>query len=502
MSLADRLAAAGLTLVVAAGHATVPWAADAQPVRVGSKKFTESVILGEALVHLCREAGVSAVHQRELGGTRILWSALLAGEIDVYPEYTGTLREEILAGDDLTDDEALRAALAETGVGMSASLGFNDTYALGMARERAAELRVETISQLRSHPGLRLGFSNELMDRADGWPSLRQRYALPHADVRGIDHDLALRGLAAGHLDVTDLYSTDAEIRHHDLLVLRDDLGHFPRYDAVLVWRLDLPSRHPGANPAMRRLEGRISEADMIGMNAAARIDRVPETEVAARFVSERLGLRATARGETVGRRLARHGREHLALTGVSLGAAVLVAVPVGVLAARRRRVGQAMLAVVGILQTIPSLALLVGLIPLLGIGAPPAIAALFLYSLLPIVRNTHAGLTGIAPGLRESADALGLEPWTKLLRVELPLALPSILAGVQTSAVINVGTATLGALVGAGGYGQPILTGIRLDDTGLILQGAVPAAVLAIAAQGLFAGIERLAVPRGLRGS
>jgi osmoprotectant transport system permease protein len=157
-------------------------------------------------------------------------------------------------------------------------------------------------------------------------------------------------------------------------------------------------------------------------------------------------------------------------------------------------------LAAVGVLQTLPSLALLVLMIPLLGIGARPAIAALFLYGLLPVVRNTYAGLTGIAGELQEAAEALGVSPLTRLWRIELPLASPSILAGIQTSAVICVGTATLGALVGAGGFGQPILTGIRLDNVGLLLEGAVPAALLALLVQALFEWSGRLLIPRGLR--
>jgi osmoprotectant transport system permease protein len=157
-------------------------------------------------------------------------------------------------------------------------------------------------------------------------------------------------------------------------------------------------------------------------------------------------------------------------------------------------------LAIVGIVQTIPSLALLVFLIPFLGIGGLPAMVALFLYSLLPIVRNTYAGLHDIPIQIRESAEALGLRAAARLRLVELPMAARAILAGIKTSAVINVGTATLGALIGAGGYGQPILTGIRLDDLGLILEGAVPAAVLALLVQGLFELAERWLVPRGLR--
>ena len=154
----------------------------------------------------------------------------------------------------------------------------------------------------------------------------------------------------------------------------------------------------------------------------------------------------------------------------------------------------------VGIIQTLPSLALLVFMIPLLGLGSPPAVAALFLYSLLPIVRNTYTGLHDIPNSVRESADALGLTAAARLRLVELPMSARAILAGIKTSAVINVGTATIGAIIGAGGYGQPILTGLELRNTSLILQGAVPAALLALLVQGLFELAERWLVPKGLR--
>jgi osmoprotectant transport system permease protein len=184
--------------------------------------------------------------------------------------------------------------------------------------------------------------------------------------------------------------------------------------------------------------------------------------------------------------------REHLQLVAVSLLAAIVVSIPLGILAAKVPAVGSLVLNVVGIVQTIPPLVLLVLMVPLLGIGAPPAIAAMFLYSLLPIVRNTCAGLQGISPSLQESAAVLGLPPGARLRLIELPLAARSILAGIKTSAVINVGAATLAALIGAGGLGQPIITGIRLDNLGLILEGAIPAALLAIVVQALFDTIER----------
>jgi len=488
------------SLALAAALALAAGAGAGEPVRVGSKAFAESVVLGELAAQLAEAAGAPATHRRSLGGTRVLWEALRRGDVDLYPDYTGTLAREILSADAPMDEAALRAALAAQGVAITRSLGFEDKYALGVRRDVAARLGLSRISDLASRPELRLGFTNEFMDRADGWPALRARYRLPHRNVRGLDHDLAYRALGEGAIDVTDVYTTDPEIRRLDLVLLEDDRGAFPEYHAVFVHREDLARRAPAALEAVRRLEGRIAPAEMIAMNARAQLERAPPEEVAAGFLETALGVSPRFSVETAPARVLRRTGEHLALVVTALVAAIAAAVPLGVLAARRRRAGRAILGAAGVVQTVPSLALLVFMIPLLGIGAGPAIAALFLYGLLPIVRNTHAGLTGIAPELRESAEALGLPSGARLRLIELPLAAPSILAGVKTSAVITVGTATLGALVGAGGYGQPILTGIRLASVPLILEGAIPAALLALAVEGVFDLAERVLVPRGLR--
>jgi osmoprotectant transport system permease protein len=474
----------------------------ADEITIGSKAFPESLVLGEMVAQLARQAGATADHGRTkgLGGTQVLWGALTQGTIDVYPEYTGTIAEEILAGQGLKGDDALRTALAARGVRMSRPLGFNNTYALGMKESAAAALGITAISDLRRHPDLKFAFSNEFLKRGDGWPGLRDRYGLPQRDVRGMQHELAYRALADGAVQVTELYSTDAEIRQHGLRVLRDDLGYFPPYQAVLLYRAELEERAPAAVAAFRRLEGAVSEPDMVALNARVKLEGVSPGQAAADFLAERLGTVAETGDEGFWGRLRRHTIEHLFLVGVSLAAAVAVAVPLGVLAARRPGLGQVLLATAGVLQTIPSLALLVFLIPLLKTGPAPAVAALFLYSLLPILRNTYAGLQDIPLPLRESAAALGLSPWAQLRLVELPLASRSILAGIKTAAVINVGTATLGGFIGAGGYGQPIFTGIPLNNLGLVLEGAVPAALLALAVQGGFELAERFLVPRGLR--
>ncbi|MBZ0267986.1 amino acid ABC transporter permease, partial [bacterium] len=323
-------------------------------VVVASKKFTESVVLGELLTVLAGTVDARAEHRRELGGTRIVWNALLRGEIDAYVEYTGTLRQEIFSGEDLPTAEALREALAAHGLVASRPLGFNNTYALGMLKARAAELGVTKISDLVDHPELSLAFTNEFLDRGDGWPALQRAYGLPHGNVRGIDHDLAYRALEAGSIDAMDMYSTDAEIGYYDLETLRDDREHFPEYEAIILWREDLAERDPGIVAAFRLLEGELDEDAMVALNARVKIDRVPERIVAADFVRDRLELdvgafRAAPHGD-----FPRRTREHLALVGVSLAAAVLVSIPLGIVAAKRDRLGQVILGVTGVIQTIP----------------------------------------------------------------------------------------------------------------------------------------------------
>jgi osmoprotectant transport system permease protein len=479
--------------------------APAAGVTIASKQDAETTLLAEMGTQLCRGVGVAARHNQGLGGTPVVWQAILAGEVDAYPEYTGTIALQILHDPTLTDDAALRAALAPLGVGMSRPLGFANNYALGMRADRAAELGIRSISDLRRHPTLRMRFSSEFMGRADGWPGLRQRYGMPHTDVAGMDHQLAYRGLTAGDVDVTDLYTTDAEIRTRNLAVLADDRSFFPTYQAVFVYRLDLEHRAPAAVAALRRLEGKLAQPAMIGLNERAKRGEEP-SQVAASFLNS-LGFAETSGADTRLGRFARQTREHLLMVVASLAAAVTVAVPLGIVAARRPLLGQAVMGLAGVIQTIPSLALLALLIPLLAVttvlpstGILPAMIALFLYGLLPILRNTVTGLRGIPPTLLESADGMGLPARTRLWRVELPLAAPAILAGVRTAAVIAVGTATLGALIGAGGYGQSITQGVQLNDARRILEGAVPAALLALAVDGVFALLERVLVPKGLR--
>ncbi len=470
-----------------------------KPVTVGSKIFTESVIIADITAQLAGLEYTNVVNRREIGGTRVVWNSLLRGDIDVYPEYTGTIKEEIFASGNMTDRQ-MRDSLKKLNILVSGSLGFNDTYAIGMKKSLAEKLGISSISDLKKYPDLKFGFSNEFMDRKDGWPGLSRAYDLPQKNVTGLDHDLAYRGIDDGSIDVVDLYSTDAEIKYYHLKILKDDLHYFPEYNAVLLYRKELLKTAPGAVKSFLRLQGAVPESAMIGMNAKAKIEKIPEQKIAADFIKQKFGAETEFKKETLFSRLLKNTRDHLFMVIISLAGAIIVSIPLGIFARQNKKASGIILGTVGVIQTIPSLALLVFMIPLIGIGSWPAIIALFLYSLLPIVRNTYSGLEGIPAHIKESAEVLGLPAGARLRLIELPIASRSILAGIKTSAVINVGTATLGALIGAGGYGQPILTGIRLDNVSLILQGAVPAAVLALLVQWLFDLVELFIVPKGIR--
>jgi osmoprotectant transport system permease protein len=501
--IAGCLLAVVVTGLVAVGVAP---ASATETLHVGSKRFTESYVLGEILTRTAAATGTPAQHLQGLGNTAIVFAALKARSIDLYPEYLGTIDQEILKHPTRAAIEAINAELAPSGLGVAVPLGFNNTYALAMKAADAQKRGIRTLSDLLKQPGLKFGLSHEFLGRADGWPGMAQRYGLPQKPT-GLDHGIAYEALGSGQVDVIDIYSTDAKIAQLGLTVLEDDLHYFPRYDAVLLYRLDVATRFPQAWQAIRALEGRIKPADMIAMNAAVEIGGRSFATVAADFIkgvqpaaaaakgaaATSAGVRSSFADKLFDDSLLRLTRQHLTLVLLSVLAASLIGIPLGVLAAFVPRLEQTVMAGVGILQTIPSLALLAMLIPLLGrIGTVPALIALFLYALLPIVRNTCTGVAQVPPGLRMAALALGLSKRDRLLHIDLPLAMPVILAGLKTAAVMSVGTATIAAFIGAGGFGERIAIGLALNDNGMLLAGAIPAAVLALLTQVAFECIER----------
>jgi osmoprotectant transport system permease protein len=470
------------------------------PLQVGSKRFTESYLLGEIVTQTLVAQHIPAEHRQGLGNTAILAAALRQGQIDVYPEYTGTIVRELLKRDAPVDAQAplaqINAWLQPLGLKAAVPLGFNNSYALAMREQDAARLGIATISDLAAKaPALKLGLSHEFLARADGWPALQHAYGLGLQPGSGLDHGLAYQALVDGQVDLIDVYTTDAQLARQPVRVLRDDRGFFPRYDAVLLMRAAVDEK------PLLGLAGRLPEAEMTRLNAAAELDRRPFTDVAKSFLQT--GPATSAGRDLVARLLAPDlGQllaQHLALVLGSLALAIVVAVPLGIAAHRLPRLATPVMATTGLLQTLPSLALLAFLIAVVGrIGFLPALLALFVYALLPIVRNTHAGLQGVSRGLTESATALGLTRGQTLRAVELPLALPTLMAGVKTAAVTNVGTATVAAFVGAGGLGERIVAGLAVNDSTLMLAGALPAAALAVVVQLLFDALERRVAHNG----
>ena len=477
-------------LVAAWVHAAV-----AAPIIVGSKRFTESYVLGEIVTQTLRAQGLSAEHRQGLGNTGILEQALASGAVDLYPEYTGTIVRELLkrpAGEANPSLDQLNAWLAPRGLKVAVPLGFNNTYALAMPAARADALGIRRISDLLGERarGLKLGLSHEFIERADGWAGLKAAYGLPQAAPQGLDHGLAYDAVRAGTVDLIDIYTTDARVDRYGLRVLEDDRHYFPAYDAVLLMRASV-------DPApLARLQGRIDATKMVAMNAQVELDGLSFAAVAQEFVAGGVPGRAAPR--SFAQRLFapdfwRLAGQHLTLVFGSLAIAIAIGVPLGVVAWRWRASEGWVLGAVAVLQTIPSLALLAFLIAAVGrIGLVPALIALFLYALLPIVRNTHAGLRAVSGGLAQASLSLGLTPAQTLREVQLPLALPTLMAGIKTAAVINVGTATMAAFIGAGGFGERIVAGLAVNDTDAMLAGALPAAVLALLVQGGFDLVER----------
>jgi len=473
--------------------------APAQKLVVGSKFDAEGRILGEIIAQHLENRGFEVERRLALGATLICFEALKNGDIDVYPEYSGTIEQAILKLAQRAIIAELRAQLqAQHRATLLEPFGFNNTYAIVVRKADAERLGLKSIGDLSRAPNLRYGFSNEFLKRPDGWPGLAARYGLT-ATPNGIEHGLIYTAIAEKSLDVIDVYSTDANIQRYDLVILQDDKHFFPDYLAAPLARAEID---PRARAALNELAGALTETDMIALNAAATIDKKDFAEIARAFLQQRNFITSENKSSAAPGSwtiLLQRVWTHLKLTALALLLAMAIAIPGGVLVYRLPALSRPLLYVVGLLQTVPSIALLAFMIPLFGIGTIPAIVALFLYALLPILRNTATALFSVDPLLKKVSVGMGLTVWQRLRHIELPLAAPTIFAGIKTAAVINIGTATLAAFIGAGGLGEPIVTGLALNDSKLILEGAIPAALLAILVEFGFERLEKILIPKHL---
>jgi osmoprotectant transport system permease protein len=451
-------------------------------ITVGSKAFTEGYVLGELVSQTLESVpNVRVIRKLGLGNTGIVVQALRSGEIDLYVEYTGTIAEAILKNPSLKSHKQIEDALRTEHLVISKSLGFSNNYALAVPRELAEKYELQTISDLgRVIPQIKSVFSHEFVTRADGLIGLSKHYDLPLQSLGDpVSHALGYTAIASGHAQLIDAYTTDARIQSLGLVVLEDDRAYFPKYEAVLLAQKHFVLENPTLWKALTSLEGTLTETILQKLNGKVTNDHEP----AASVVRSYLGKAATD-GKPRSLLIAKIWRrtlEHLFLVGAALFFAVFVGVPVGVVAARHQRIANWTIGATSVIQTIPALALLCFLVPVFGIGTYPAVVALCLYGLLPVLVATVIGISEVNPQLVEGARALSLSPLRILLSIELPIAANTILGGIRSTAVISIGTATLAALVGAGGYGVPIVSGLAINDTKVILSGAIPAALMAM---------------------
>ena len=469
----------------------------AQTVRVGAKHFNEGYILSEIISQLLESNGFTVERRYNLGGTLVCFEALRNHAIDIYPEYSGTISSEILKQKVEGRRELNQLLNVQLNMSISNSFGFNNTYALVIKKELADSLGIVSISDLRNKTDLNLGLSYEFLKRQDGWDNLNNAYKL-NLRPTGLEHGLAYQALDQGKIDITDAYSTDGEILKYKLTILADNNDFFPRYEAVALYNNSLEAE---AKSIIDSLSNSITEQQMQAMNAAVLYEKKTFEMVASEFL-EKHGLAQNRKSKSTNlwSDLIAKTARHLFLTFFALSLAVSFSIPLGVLVYWNPRLSRIVLYVISLFQTIPSIALLAILIPFMGIGVAPATVALFLYAVLPILRNTLTGLQSVDPLLKKVADGIGMSRFQKLRWVEFPLALPMTMAGIRTAAVINVGTATLAAFIGAGGLGEFIVTGLALNNSELILRGAVPAALLALSVEIGFSQIEKRFVLKHLR--
>ncbi|MEA2765094.1 MAG: osmoprotectant transport system substrate-binding protein opuBD, partial [Gemmatimonadaceae bacterium] len=451
-----------LNLVVAASLSaqSEPTRQENRSVVVASKPFGESYLLCEMFAQLLESRGLTVDRRPGLGATEIAFGALRAGAIDVYPEYTGTgliailhdsLPDSVMADPRAVFTHVARRFSEQFQVRWLPPLGFQNTYAIAVTRATANKYHLRTLSDLaRESPHLTAGFTADFIGRNDGLVGLARVYGLRPRAVRPLAPAVKYQALASGAVDVIDGYSTDGLLARYNLVTLVDDRHFFPPYEAAALVTERLQSQMPAAVATLTLLSGRLDENTMRRLNRRVEVDR-EDVRVVAADELKALGLVGGAQAVRTAAGSQRSGfagfarylwdrrvslawltLRHLLLVGLALLAAVVVAIPLGLFLERTRRLAEPTIGALGVLQTIPSIALLAFMIPLLGVGVAPALVALWLYALYPIARGTYTGVRDADPDAVAAAEALGTTPVQRLLWVRLPLAAPVIMAGVR----------------------------------------------------------------------
>lgn len=451
-----------------------------EPARIGSKIFTEAYILSEILAQKLESKGFPVIRKSGLGATGVTEEAMRSKNIDLIVDYSGAIIKAFLKSTERMSIPALRQRLEPLGYTISNPLGFNNTYALAVRPEWAKENNVKKISDLQHLKNIKAAFTPEFTSREENWPRLKSTYNFNQFIVNEMDHQLAYQAVYNKKVDVMEAYSTDAKLKEYQLQLLLDDKNYFPNYQAVIMTTLSWVQKNPDAWAALQELAGTIPEEKMIELNSMADLEKKNFPTIAREFLH--LVKQSEARQKI--KELWLISIEHLNLVFIPVFMAILLGIPFGYVAYKFPLLHTPLASLTTILQTIPSLALLTLLIPLTGIGTISAMIVLFIYALLPIFLNSFEGFTAISPQMHLSASTLRLKSWFKFRWIELPLAMPQIFTGIQTALITTVATATLAALIGAGGYGKKIIAGLAVNDLKIVLAGSIPCAMMAIIMQ------------------
>ncbi len=474
----------------------------AKPIVIGSKNFTESIVLGETMAQLIEaRTDLNVIRKLNMGGTVVNFEALKNGEIDLYPEYTGTGLVNLLKKPAINDPEKVFEIVKKEfkqnfDLIWLPQFGLNNTYAIAVRNDDPRVEGITSISDLAKVSGqLKLGAELEFLDRPDGYQNLAREYGLKFKkeNISNLDAGLMYQAIEQGQVDVISALATDGRNKSFNLRILEDDRFFFPPYYAAPLVREETIQEHPELRTVLEELSGKLDDKTITAMNFQVDAEGKTPADVSREFLVKS-GL---VKGKYAQTSSSQKGFlhyfwsekdylftlfwQHLYLTLFGLFIALIIGVPSGIILTRKPEIANYVFGVVNTIQTIPSLALLGFLIPLLGIGQTPAIIALSLYALLPVVRNTYVGIQEVNPILKDAVRGIGLTDMQILRTVEIPLALPTMLAGIRIATVLLVGTATLTSLVGAGGFGEPIFRGIASVQTNTILLGTIPTALMAI---------------------
>jgi len=442
-------------------------------ITIGAKKFTEANVMAYVLAHTLKsiDSSLDIKVLENLGGTGIVTTATENQEIDLYVDYTGTLKETFK-----TTDETLPGELLKHNLKFGFELGFNNSY--GMAVKHHSTL--SKMSDIKNHH--RLGISHEFLKRKDGFSGLASHYGF-NIKPLVIEYSLLQHSLKSDKLDIIEIFTTDAKIIKYNLKVLKDDQHFYKRYDALVVFNKTFYEQNKQlVSDLSSKLFLKISDKQIQKLNHLVDIEGLNYEESARSFTKSNTHIKSSYEST-----IWPHFYEHLEYLFLTIIICIFIGVPLGVTTAKSQLFERVILSLISITQTIPSLALLVFLIPLFGLGKTTTLIALCLYGLLPIVKSTHMGIKKIPKELSEYSKLIGMSFFQRIFKIEIPLALIDIVSGVKLTAIYTIGVTVIAAFVGAGGLGTLIVTGLSLNNTDIILQGALPSAGLAIIVEIIF---------------